>query len=164
MKKYLVVLALAVGACSPVMALPLNDDLVDSKNKAWTHIKGNVKWTAIGGVRGGAFQSFESGNDSASQASIFTHVLTYKDVLTADIGGAFAFNGREVGTVLGGPGVKVKNLLGKLFPGLAEFASASPRSKLDTILSAHFINFACGWRTDNGAFDYGMTTGFQKKF
>lgn len=154
MKKLILALTLFVG-CAPSWASTLSD-AIDSMQE-------NTKFTALDGVAVGSFQSFKQGNDTASQGSITSHVLTYKGILTLDLSWAYAFTGSKDGTGLGGPGIKIRELLMTMFPTL-NLKTPTGNVYFDKIISSTFVNYSAGWRTEDGSFDYGPLFGLETKF
>lgn len=124
----------------------------------------NTHLTAIDGVSGAYYYSAVEGNDNSSQAGFNDKFLTYKDVLTANIGWKNALNGGAVGDIVGGPGLNIDTLLGKVFPTIGDLIKSIPSPKVQALINAGFINLYGGWKTSNGAFDYGYAMGISFKF
>ena len=151
MKKYILAIASLMVGCQGAYAFNLVDD-----------VKANTKLTAIDGFGPAYYYSAVKGSDGSSQAGFNDQVFTYRDILTCNIGWTNSLNGKDVGSAVGGPGLKIDSLLAILWPWAASTIRSVP--SLQKFLDAKFINAYGGWRTDTVTFDYGYATGLQIKF
>lgn len=151
-QSFMVVLSLAGAvSASDITSLisTLNDD---------------TKFTALESFGPAYYYSAREGSDSSSQAGFNDSFFTYRDVLTANIGWKNSLNGGEIGAVVGGPGIKIETLLTKVFPEVSAIIKALSSPRLQKLMEAHFFNVWGGWKTTDGSFDYGYSTGIELKF
>ena len=127
-------------------------------------IRKNTRFSALEGISPGFVYSAKKGGSGAAQGGVVNHFFTYRNLITADVGWSNALNGHETGTVFGGPGLQVDTALKLIFPEYAQALDNLVSPLVKKVLDAQFATIYGGWRTSNGAFDYGYVLGINTKF
>ena len=127
-------------------------------------IKTNTRFTAFEGLSEGYFQSMKKGSRKKNQGGLLDHVFTYRKMLSASVGYINSFTSNDNGTIVGGPTVLVDGVMTNVFPEYVDFIHGISSPLFNKLLEIHFVNLYGGWQTDNGAFDWGWSTGISVKF
>lgn len=156
MKRIIQTLTIVFGLAG---ALPASDltSLIGTLNQ-------DTKFTALESFGPAFYYSAREGSNSSAQGGFNDSFFTYRDVLTANIGWKNSLNGGEIGAVVGGPGIKIETLLTKVFPEVSAIIKALSSPRLQKLMEAHFFNVYGGWKSSDGSFDYGYSTGIDIKF
>jgi len=149
--KTIIAIIASFALSSTAASASILDTLIDQ-----TITQTKVTITEKGGPA--SLYDMSQGRSSALRVGFISHALTNR-FLNADLGWFGGTDGHVDGLLVGGPSVRIDEMIAYYSPSIASAASTI----LPDVLQKFYIGASCGWGTDNGAFHYGFHLGYDFK-